>query len=179
MIFYKVPRIIAFTGPMGSGKSTAMELLKTELGHLGLSAQVLKFAGPLYEMQKEVYRVAGLPNPKEKDRKLLQWLGTEWGRSIDENLWVNNFTTRINYDFNTTLTDDCRFINEVNTVKSHDGVIVKMLGPQRTELINTSHQSEKGIPDELVDYSIRNDQDLEYLTHNIRILSRYLIGQIK
>ena len=51
--------------------------------------KVLKFADPLYEMQAEIYKIAGLKhNSNTKDRKLLQLLGTDWGRNTKfPNIW--------------------------------------------------------------------------------------------
>lgn len=84
-------KIIAFSGGYGSGKSTAATTLDETF--LNQPIFLVKFAQPLYNIQEYMYstiaRVHSRPADFVKDRKLLQWIGTEWGRGVDENLWVN------------------------------------------------------------------------------------------
>lgn len=158
--------IIALSGPMGSGKSTVIDMLKT-MGYFKL----IKFAGPLYEMQTEIYRIAGLPMPEPKDRKLLQWLGTDWGRSISATLWVDIWSKaalRANSYGVNVVSDDCRFDNEAETVKAMSGKVVRILAEpsvraDRIKLEGLNHVSEAGIADKYVDYTLNNNGDINFL----------------
>jgi sulfur relay (sulfurtransferase) DsrC/TusE family protein len=63
-------------------------------------------------------------------RRLLQTLGTEWGRSVSETLWldymyrvgVNTQPDAVNY----ILVTDVRFHNEAKYIREHDGVILRV-----------------------------------------------------
>lgn len=169
LITKPIPKIISFTGPMGSGKSTAAAIAKTQLS--GLKREIVKFADPLYRIQEEVYLIAGLGIPKEKDRKLLQFIGTDWGRSKNPDIWLNKFKAKALYNSDTLiLNDDARFDNEAELIKGLGGVVVKVVGPQRIEIEGGDHSSEMGISDDLISYTLRNDGDEELLKHNVRLL---------
>lgn len=157
-------RILAFTGKMGSGKSTAVEYLQRSLNR---EVVLIKFAQPMYDIQSFVYNTCFLPQPIPKDRKLLQWLGTEWGREKDINLWVNIFKKRVKWllEQNPTsliVCDDCRFNNEAEAVKELGGVIIEIDRPleernNSIKLENTSHASEAGLDQKNIDYFLINN----------------------
>ncbi len=89
--------IVGISGKMGSGKSTAAESLKS----LGRPVCILKLAAPLYAIQNFIYNaIAPVYTPPEgfvKDRKLLQWIGTDFGRSLDRDLWTKLWRHRAEY----------------------------------------------------------------------------------
>jgi hypothetical protein len=160
--------IIALTGQMGSGKSTALDIIKSRK-----EAMYVKFAQPLYDLQTTIYNELGLDlnSVKGKDRRLLQVLGTDWGRDKDPNIWVNAWQKKVlnlgglGYD---VITDDCRFINEAEKIKEMGGIIIKIQGPQRGEFITgTSHASEADITKINADYTIINDGTLSELETKI------------
>lgn len=163
-------KILAFTGPMGSGKSTAVRLI-TRM-HSGL--ELVKFAQPLYDIQEYIYdrigRVYTRPEDFVKDRKLLQFLGTEWGRSLSPSLWIDLWKKEVSKVKHLRLknylivNDDLRFDNEAEAVKSLGGIIVKLqTSKNRIEKINTGHASESGVDFKYVDYLINNDGDIDDL----------------
>lgn len=168
-------RILGFTGEMGSGKSTVTQLINGKLPNI---VHTIKFAGPLYDMQNYIYsRIGQTPI---KDRKLLQWLGTEWGREQDENLWVNVWlkdTMRALEDNATSVIvcDDCRFNNEAEAIRSLGGKVIKVQATKDTRgkripLINTGHASEAGIKPEYVDYTLNNDGSLLDLENSVKAM---------
>ena len=158
---------IAFTGKMRAGKDTAADHLRNQFG-----GKNLKFADPLYEMQREIYRIANLSHPVgTRDRLLLQFLGTEWGRkTIDQNIWINVMAHTLETepkDQNLFITD-CRFVNEFNLLKSKGFVLVRIKRPLedriRAGAINLEHESETSldeVPDSCYDYVLENDGSLQ------------------
>lgn len=169
--------IIGFTGVMGSGKSTAIEMLKEKLPLVRL----IKFAQPLYDIQEYVYEriqdVYTRPESFIKDRALLQWLGTNWGRdTVSETLWVDIWkamaTKHLSKFAATVVSDDVRFDNEAETVKALGGVVVKIFSSDTNKRIDTSqgivhHKSESGIDHKYIDYFIDNNGTLEDLRNQV------------
>lgn len=164
-------RLIAFTGSMGTGKSTAVHLLEDTLRE---GVVLVKFASHLYEIQEYIYDkispVYKRPPDFIKDRKLLQFIGTEFGRGLDQDLWVKLWKHEVDYLLdNTPLTvvcDDCRFDNEAEIVKSLGGIVIKITSNKSNDRIDTkagivAHASEAGISDKYVDYLIENNDTLE------------------
>lgn len=177
------PKIIAFTGPMGSGKSEAIKTLRQFVGESGNPVILVKFAQPLYDMQEYIYKrvdsVHTRPESFIKDRHLLQWLGTEWGRNtIDQDLWVKLWVaavqkTVIENPGAIVVCDDCRFDNEAEVVQSVGGQIVKISTAKNGERIDTSlssHQSENGISLKFVDFIIENNDTLEHYKNQLTYL---------
>lgn len=174
-------RLIAFTGKMGVGKSTAIETLNKYLQPTSdpHPLVLIKFAQPLYDIQEYVYERIGKPVPKPKDRKLLQWLGTEWGRETHgANLWVdiwkeNVEVLRQHTENLTVVCDDCRFDNEAQAVRELGGQIVHIMSSKNAERIDTTgnqHKSEAGIDICYVDYFIENDGSIEQYRRNLHNL---------
>ena len=168
-------KLLAFTGKMGSGKSTAVGLLHSLASP---SFHNIKFAGPLYDMQEYIYRRIHKSHtrPPEfiKDRKLLQWLGTEWGReTIDKNIWVNVWKGDVidasrHYPSQIILCDDCRFDNEAVAVRELGGHVVQITTDKSAERINTgagitNHVSEIGVDKNLISYTIINNGSVDDL----------------
>ncbi len=116
---------ILISGKQGSGKSSTAKALAVELG-LEFHVATYRFADPLYRMHDAVLNIMrelGIEVPK-KDGRLLQLLGTEWGRAIyGQDVWVNcalgylkNYRKTI-HTFagdrqGVLIIDDCRFKNE-------------------------------------------------------------------
>lgn len=167
---------------MGSGKSTAIEALKAH----GIGAVALtKFAGPLYAMQQMIYRIIQPvyqpPTDFVKDRKLLQWLGTDWGRdSISKTLWVDLWKAGVakvsERDPEVVVAcDDVRFDNEADAVHACGGIVVRIESTRCQDRATggvgiTGHASEGGIAGEKIDYLIRNDGTEEEYRETLRTL---------
>lgn len=177
-------KLIGFSGQMGSGKSTAIKLL-SELHFYGVKN--VKFAQPLYDMQEYIYgRIESVHKRPEnfvKDRKLLQWLGTEWGRdTIKQSLWGEIWQAeaeRLSKQFPNALIvcDDVRFDNEANRVKSLGGVVVRIVS-DKTRIDTTTgivaHKSETGIDNSLIDAIIENNGSIDDLQASLSSLNQTL-----
>lgn len=176
--------IIAFNGGMGSGKSTAIELIR---GMTGLVLPNVKFAQPLYDMQEMIYgRISSVyqrPENFVKDRKLLQWLGTEWGRdTISKTIWIDIWRAeveRLEKLHKVVVCDDVRFENEAQTVKAMGGTVIKisaLRGQDRTVSGIANHSSEAGLPNELVDYIVENNSTMEDYKNSLGYLVTQNLG---
>lgn len=111
--------IVLISGKQGSGKSTLASALVKEYQYE--NARIVKLAQPLYDMHLHIGAVMvkyGLEIP-EKDGKLLQLLGTEWGRdTYGTDVWVDALLYRISTsedDF--FIVDDVRFRNELSLLQ--------------------------------------------------------------
>lgn len=151
-------RLIAFTGLAGSGKSTAA----AALGEQGWMR--VKFADVLKNMLRAFYHSCGVDDVdyieariegslKEEPchflrgrspRHAMQTLGTDWGRNcIAPDLWVRAWQYRASSFLHQgidVVTDDCRFANEAEAVRSMGGRVVRIIGRGG---ISGGHASEK------------------------------------
>lgn len=133
---YNTPSLVAFTGPAGSGKSTAAEYLIAKHGFVRV-----RFAGPLKDMMRAIglgeAEIEGhlkeVPSPilmGRTPRHAMQALGTEWGRDlIHPNFWISLWQ-RTACDVldhgGRVVVDDCRFDNEAVALRSIGGVIYRL-----------------------------------------------------
>lgn len=153
---------IAFGGVMGSGKDTCVDYLCTKYPeHTRIS-----FAGALYDILSYAQEKCGFE--KNKDRKFLQFIGTEWARNINENVWVDIVLGK---DIKGVgLLSDIRFPNEFNALKNNGWICIKVtrdnIDKNRVGNGDNTHSSElsiNDIKDEEWDFIINNNSTLEDL----------------
>ena len=141
--------IIGFTGPIGSGKTTAAKELCSIRGW----ARV-RFADTLKQMLISL----GLdPSETDGDKKELpsellggktprfamQTLGTEWGRNIiDSDLWVRAWKKHVHgmFHYYNIVADDVRFPNEVAAIHELGGSVIFINRPAIAVSKHTSEQ---------------------------------------
>jgi len=149
--------LVAFTGPAGSGKSTAADTL-CEAGWVRV-----KMAGTLKDMAACFLRAAGVedvqacldgamketPLPQiggRTPRHVMQTLGSEWGRDqIAASIWVDLARAeclRLMAAGHRVVIDDVRFENEAQMVRELGGAVVGVSG--RAAHVG-AHASEAGI----------------------------------
>lgn len=158
--------IIGIAGKAGSGKDT----LGAEFEKLGWHRAA--FAGTL----KAMLAVAGMPEPSDpvaKEsiiegynftwREAAQALGTEWGRNLDENIWLKIIELEyMNLGGNWIITD-VRFENEAEMIRHHGGFIIHMKGRARDLGERANHASEKPIGMHFLDMFFDNSGDIQDL----------------
>lgn len=145
------PIIGLYSPAPGSGKSTIAQILLEEKKY-----QCLSFAGPLKQMSLAFFKGMGysdeqachlvynkdfvLPGLNVTVRKIMQTIGTDWGREIiHKDVWIKIWKMRAkNYPL--VCVDDVRFENEAQAVKSMGGQVWKIIRPGVEN--RETHQSE-------------------------------------
>jgi ABC-type dipeptide/oligopeptide/nickel transport system ATPase component len=168
-------KIVGLCGKAGCGKSTAVSLL-----HAGIPSMNVKFAQTLYDIQDYIYAmISSVYMPPEdfvKDRKLLQYLGTDWGRSIDASLWIKLWKASVNQQgggLGKLITcDDVRFNNEAGTILDMGGVIIEIVRPDSDQAAEgglgiKNHPSELGIDSGLISARVENIGSKEELRNDL------------
>lgn len=94
---------------------------------------------------------------------MLQFLGTDWGRSIDKKIWINRWKQEVRHiasEFPNAVIvcDDCRFPNEAAEIKALGGKIVEIRGDSRGEFVSSgeNHSSETDMAEISPDIIIHN-----------------------
>lgn len=179
---------IGFGYKARSGKDTAAEFLQKQYG-----GQIFKFAQPIYDIMNAVHKISGVSS--FKDTKLLTWVGTEWGRSINENIWVDNCLERIyeasqqgcymsNEPFvNNYYITDVRFPNEAKALRENGFYLIKVDRNMRPQEERATHASENALNDyKDWDFIVDNNSSLEDLylqlqkiVQDIKIIQKYNI----
>ena len=172
-------QIVGLTGKAGSGKSSVAEILK-EIGFSVYSlADVIKSSlidlDPIIPTFTSTVRLSELLKSSDLEqlkrtypeiRRLMQVLGSEVIRSRDDGFWINQLQQKIVNDYpRKVVITDVRFANEAHWV--HQGYGSKVVLIQRPsnpdEIQGRTHQSEHGLPPELIDHTIINDGSMDYL----------------
>jgi len=140
--------IVGFTGPIGSGKTTAANYLF----HRGYMR--IRFAGPLKAMLRQIGLSEDHTDGKLKEepcdillgktpRWAMQTLGTEWGREcIGEDFWINVFKHAVlrQPEKIPIVCDDIRFINEAAMIESMGGAVYYVDRPRTWKADHSSEQ---------------------------------------
>lgn len=201
--------LIGISGKMGSGKDEVgkiIQLLATPEGtYTRQEAEALpfytirKFALKVKEIasiltnvdvqkfEEQSFKKEPLGESWEFDghgltgRELLQKIGTEMGRSIHPNAWVNALFSEYTEDLRriknseggTTIAQaypnwiitDVRFENEAEAIKSRGGIVIRV---NRPTVVIDQHPSEISLDDyEGFDYIIENDGSLKDLDRKV------------
>ena len=175
------PRVIGFAGRKGSGKSTAARALKD---HAELSVHLLNFADPLKRMLR-VFLTAEQTDGDHKEqpidwldgvtpRRLMQTLGTEWGRDTVHTdfwikLWEREAVDLLGWAGTVVVVADVRFPNELAAIRRLGG---KVIWIDRSAAISDRHVSER-----LLDYTdcdglLCNESTVETLAREIVHMSQ-------
>lgn len=152
-------KIIAFSGRKQSGKTICCEFLKELLIGNGYSdVQVYNFADPLKEdICMNMFGLTYAQCYGEDDNKnelvdaywdgkqltardLMQLVGTDIFRKLNNNVWVNaliNKIKRSNHEI--VIVSDCRFPNEIEAIKQNNGLVFRLnRNPHKSDHISES-----------------------------------------
>lgn len=175
-----LPRIIGLWSPApGCGKSTVARALGFEHGYV-----TVPFATPLKNMAITLLREAGYSalaaheyvwHDKEATlellpgtpttRRVLQTLGSEWGRDcIHNSLWVELWKRQA-ADLFQIIADDLRFPNEAAAIRELGGELWCVTRPGFSD--HSGHASESGLGDVTFDRIIVNDGTVDDLWEQV------------
>lgn len=172
--------LVGLTGRAGAGKDTIADRLVEVHDFTKLS-----FAAPL----KAMLAAAGMPEPmnredKEKPvpgfdftwREAAQKLGTEWGRALDENIWIKLVEQHIRYMSRLYgayphqvrfVLSDVRFENEAAMIRRMGGKVLHVAGRAVDLGANAGHASEAGVTLADGDYLIDNSGDIGFTMNQV------------
>jgi hypothetical protein len=135
------PRIVAFSGPAGSGKTTAAKHLVEDYGY-----RRIRFADPIKDMLRDFgLTFDQIDGPLKETpchmlcgktpRRAMQLLGDEYGRQlIGSDIWVRAWERRFEeamlWSSDTRIVvDDLRYPNELDVLLRHDALIIRVHRP--------------------------------------------------
>lgn len=167
--------ILGICGAAGSGKDTIGQWLVRRQG-----ATIHKFADPLYAA---ISAITGLSVPELQDRRrkeeplswlpaasprrLLQTIGTEWGRdTIHPDIWILATFRRIDAsEAAWSVITDVRFDNEAEAIRARGGYVWSVARPRPAALsrVEATHSSEAGVSPHLIDDQIANTGSIDDL----------------
>lgn len=156
--------ILIISGKQGSGKTTLQkEVSRRWNNYSGHRAMTLNFADPIYEIHDfswNLLRRYGFELSHKKDGRLMQLIGTEWGReNVDTDLWVKIAQKKIQkgipgpvgyHPKALWIIGDCRFENEFDAFP--EALKVRLECPEVVRKVRasmwreaTGHPSEVGL----------------------------------
>lgn len=173
--------IVAISGKQGSGKTTLAKSLVEKY-----KGSHFKFADPLYDMHNSIRDLLFTKynySMKVKDGKLLQLLGTEWGRNtLGETIWSDLTSRRIMskiHDCDTyenkafIVIDDTRFENELDMfsyfkeVSNCHVITIRLEAGEEVRKVRaddwrpaTEHPSEVGLDHRIKDFDLVLDTSI-------------------
>ena len=163
-----MPIKIAFGGKMRVGKDTAVKYCKSQVD----SYDHFSFAEPVYEIMKFAQKTTGLKY--SKDRNFLQYIGTDWGRAIDENIWVNVLLEKANKSTKDYIfVSDIRFENEFEALKNDGWICVKIIKNTNISNAHISENSLDKIEESKWHYVIENNANVEIFYNKIKTILDY------
>ncbi len=159
-------KVITISGKAQNGKDTTAGFLKDALEADGYSVLITHYGDLLKYICQKFFNWNG--EKDEKGRSLLQYVGTDVIRAEQPDFWVGFVSSILDlfpdtWDY--VLIPDCRFPNEVNTLKScgFDVTHLRVVrdgfeSPLTPEQQN--HPSETALDDTEPDYTIHNNGTL-------------------
>lgn len=157
--------LIGLCGPARSGKSTLSAHLVRSHGFVEVA-----LADPIKDALAAMFRVDRAEIERDKTaaspagpswRALMQSLGTDWGRNVNNGIWVNLAMARI-YDAMTAgrsvVVSDVRFDNEARAIMGAGGYVVRVTRACAEKAGGIyMHPSEAGVSLLLSSWHVRND----------------------
>jgi hypothetical protein len=115
-------------------------------------------------------------------RRILQTLGTDWGRKLHPEVWLRCWTGKVEAHLRAgrrCIADDMRFPNEAELIRCMGGALVRIQRPAAAagphgDALTLSHVSEGGLRDWAFDAEVLNNATLEKLCWQARMLVRQL-----
>lgn len=166
------PPLIGIAGAARTGKDTLANFIIAAIGGYRYG-----FADPIREMMKplgidmsdpywQVNKENVIPALGVSPRRIMQTLGTDWGRQmINARLWIFLANQRLLAFGPGMVISDVRFEDEADWIRQHGGLILHI---QRDVQAVEEHVSENGVQIQDVDFVIKNDGSLEDLQNIVK-----------
>lgn len=164
--------VIGIAGKARSGKDTLADHISTILGS---DAARAAFADPVKDMLRAIgvhdidkYKEVEHPVLRATSRRMMQTLGTEWGRdTLGEDTWIN-LTREKGLGKKFLIVSDVRFENEADFVREN-GILFHVYGRGG---IAGDHKSESGIEFKFRDFKLDNSYELEFFLEQAETILR-------
>jgi hypothetical protein len=132
----------------------------------------MAFATPLYKILEYSQQVCGFA--PSKHRKFLQFVGTEWARGQNENVWIDLLLSTLPTEGNVFICD-LRFKNEFAELKRRGFTCVKINRDVESG-VEDDHQSDHDLDDCEWDAILQNNGTVENLCQQLEDLVRNMCG---
>lgn len=169
--------LIGITGRARSGKDTVANFIVAAQGGYRYSfadplrAMLVPLGVDLNDPYWQARKEEVIPALGVSPRRLMQTLGTEWGRvMINPDMWLIMAQQRLLAHGPGMVIPDVRFENEAAWVRKHGGRIIHLTRPN-TKAVE-AHASEAGIVFVDTDVALFNTGTLEELQDSVRGLLR-------
>lgn len=125
------------------------------------------FVGRLMIAHEEKGLSLDLDAPRSP-RQIMQWWGTDYRRQQSQAYWTHQTSARISYMMRERLATrivitDCRFVNEIDMVRSSYGGLVWQIKRQGINVPESAHPSETDGASFSPNAIINNDHDIRHL----------------
>lgn len=176
-------KLIGISGKIGAGKDLTGAMLMQSGSADGYLFRIKKFADTLKacaalilncdvsKFEDHTFKSTPLGGNwgRLTPREFLQKFGTEVGRQIHPDVWVNSLFEGLGpYDHR--IITDVRFPNEADAIKRNGGVNIRVIRDIGTTGDIATHASETALDDYPFDYIIDNSGTIEELTLKIKDL---------
>jgi len=165
-------KVVLISGKAQHGKDTSAKYLEEILSKRGKKVLITHYGDVLKYICQKFFAWDG--EKDEAGRTLLQTVGTETIRKMDQNYFVNFIQTILNFFPNTwdfVLIPDCRFPNEVETIPGVHLRIVRKNFESPLTAEQQKHMSEVALDNHPCDQLIVNDGTLFELYHKLEALA--------
>ena len=147
---------LAFGCQARVGKGESVKYLVDKYGGIELS-----FAEPVYKILCFAQETCQFE--PEKDRKFLQWIGTDWGRNQDSEVWVKCLIRRVEYisPEENIFVSDVRYPNEKKALEDRGFTLIRLIRKTKSVVGDdcSKHSSETALTGDDIKWSylIEND----------------------
>ncbi len=175
-------KVILISGHAQNGKDSTANFLAEELRASSHKVLIAHYGDLVKYVCKQMFDWDG--EKDEHGRTLLQYVGTDIVRSIDQNYWVRFISDMLSFfngEWDYVLIPDCRFPNEVECLRARgfDATHVRVIRSNFVSPLTEEqqkHPSETALDLSAPDYYVHNDGTLDDLKNKVSKFTFDLLG---